>query len=95
MQYKLITLYPKLKEIGVGSLSIGEKLKDAEFYSGNAEHGSQVLASMHRVSIDSASADGFMLSGFQPNGCEKNGTLKYVFQKWFLCYLNAGEKAAT
>jgi hypothetical protein len=87
MQYKLITLYPKQKEIGIGKLLIDEKTKVALFFSADANMSFFVLDEMHRVAIDSASADGLTLSGFRPNGCEKNGTPKYIFQKWFLCYI--------
>jgi hypothetical protein len=87
MQYKLITLYPKQKEIGIGTLSIDEKTKEAIFFSGHAKHDSFVLQSMQSATINSASADGFTLSGICPYGRPKNGAQIYILQKWFLCYI--------
>ena len=90
MKYKLYTLQPKQKLVGVGTLCIGEKEKDAMFFAGDGDAGAALLADMHRVQIDWAAKAGVQISGMQPDGCASNGTRKYKFQQWFLAYIEGG-----
>lgn len=82
----LVTQHPKAKDLGIGSLSIA-KNGDADFFEGNAETNSQVLASMVRVKIEWAGAVGIMISGMEPDGADRAGRPKFKYQEWLLRHL--------
>ena len=84
--FTLVTQHPKPKELGQGSLSI-DKDGDADFFDGNAEKNSVILASMVRVRIEWAAAAGILLSGMERDGVDKSGTVKYKYQEWLLRHL--------
>ena len=84
--FKLVTQFPKPKDVGIGSLSIG-KDGTAEFFEGNADLNSSVLASMQRVRIEWAAAAGIMISGMEPDGFDRSGRPKFKSQEWLLRHL--------
>lgn len=84
--FKLVTQHPKAQELGLGSLSIS-KSGQADFFEGNAESGSRILASMERVRIEWAAAAGILLSGLENDGVDRAGRIKYKYQEWLLCHL--------
>lgn len=84
----LVTQKPKPKNLGVGSLSIA-KNGDADFFEGNAESNSPILASMQRVRIEWAAAAGILISGFEPYGTDRAGRLKFRHQEWLLRHLQS------
>jgi hypothetical protein len=83
----LVTQNPKAKVLGEGSLSIG-KDGDADFFEGNADSHSKILASMKRVRIEWAAAAGILLSGMEPDGVDKSGVEKFKHQEWLLRHIN-------
>lgn len=83
----LVTQLPKPKVLGTGSLSVS-KSGDADFFEGNAESNSRILASMQRVKIDWAAAAGIMISGMEPDGADRQGRPIYKYQEWLLRHLN-------
>ncbi len=87
-RFELVTQMPKPKKVGRGTLSIG-KDGDADFFAGNADAGSAVLANMVRVRVEWAAATGILLSGMQPNGFDKTGRPKFTYQEWLLRYPEA------
>lgn len=85
--FKLIIQYPQSKDVGEGSLSIS---KDgcAEFYEGNAEFNSRIMATMINAKIVWAAAAGILISGFEHDGVDKSGRMKAKYQEWLLCHLH-------
>ena len=83
--FKLVTQYPKPKEICFGILSI-QSDGFASFFSGDGGNDSKIVADMVRCKIDFAAAHGIMLSGMEPKGFDKAGRQKYQFQEWWLIY---------
>jgi hypothetical protein len=81
MKFKLHTLFPKQKLIGVGTLCIGKE-KDAQFFEGDAGHDDRVLAQLDSVQIGTATSDGITMGGF-----EKKPGNNYAYQEWFLAYI--------
>lgn len=84
--FELVIQHPKPKSLGVGSLSIS-KNADAEFFEGNAEANSPILASMVRVKIEWAAAAGIMVSGMENDGIDRTGRVKYKYQEWLLRHI--------
>lgn len=85
--FVLVTQHPKAKELGIGSLSIA-KNGDADFYEGNADSNSRILASMVRTRIEWAAAAGILISGMEQDGVDRAGRPKFKFQEWLLRHLN-------
>lgn len=83
-QFRLMVQRPKLKDCGLGFLSVG-KDGEAQFFDSDASDG-KVIAEMHRARIEFAAANGIMLSGMEPTGVDRAGMRKYVFQEWWLVY---------
>lgn len=88
--FTLSVLKPKPKDLGQGSLSIGAS-GEADFFEGDAQKNSVILASMVRVRIEWAAAAGILLSGMQPDGVDRNGQAKYKHQEWLLRHLNVNK----
>lgn len=86
MKFKLYTLLPKQKLIGVGTLCIGEKEKDAQFFEGDAGHDDRVLEELQRVRIEWAAKSGIKLTGMQFTSFDKKLGKQYAYQEWFLAY---------
>jgi hypothetical protein len=86
--FSLVTQHPKPKLLGVGSLSIG-KNGDAQFFEGNADVNSEVLATLERTKIEWAAASGIMVSGVEPDGYDRSGRKKFKYQEWLLRHLQA------
>jgi hypothetical protein len=82
----LVTQHPKPKILGEGSLSISRH-GYADFFEGNAEKHSKILASMNRVRIEWAASKGILISGMQSDGFDKAGQESFKYQEWFLRYL--------
>jgi hypothetical protein len=85
--FVLVTQHPKPRELGLGSLSIG-KDGEAQFFEGDADHHSRVLAEMVRVRIEWAAAAGILLSGMEADGLGRDGKVKFKYQEWLLRHLN-------
>ena len=84
--FLLVTQFPKPNTLAEGRLSIGED-GGADFFEGDANAESRLLASMVRVQIRWAAAGGILLSGMEPDGVDKSGRQKFKSQEWWLCYL--------
>lgn len=87
-QFELIIQKPKPKPLGVGVLSV-DKRGEAHFFEGLGESNSAVLAHMVRSRLESAAAHGLMISGMEPAGLDKHGCQKFVYQEWWLRYLDS------
>jgi hypothetical protein len=90
MKFTLYTLLPEQKLIGSGTLCVGEKEKDAQFFEGDAGHSDRVLAELERVQIAWAAKAGIKLTGMQPARLDKKLGKQYAYQEWFLSYLAEG-----
>jgi hypothetical protein len=88
----LVTQLPKPKVIGPGSLSVS-KTGDADFFEGNADSNSPILASMQRVKVDWAAAAGILISGMEPDGFDRQGRQKYKYQEWLLRHLHTNRES--
>jgi len=88
MKFELSTLLPKPKVIGVGTLCVGEKEKDAQFFEGDAGHDDRVLEELTRVQIGWAATAGIKLTGMQFIRYSAKLGKQYAYQEWFLRYLN-------
>jgi hypothetical protein len=84
-QFELTTQWPKPQVLGLGVLAV-DKHGDAQFFSGEGERDSTVLAVMKRSRLDSASAHGLMLSGMEPTGMDRRGRETFAYQEWWLRY---------
>jgi hypothetical protein len=84
-QFELITQKPKPRSLGLGVLSV-DKSGDAQFFSGEGERDSKVLAGMKRCRLESASAHGIMLTGMEPTGVDRHGRETFAYQEWWLRY---------
>ncbi len=85
MTFKLIKQLPKPKVLGIVNINI-ERNGNATCFLGD-----NFLAEIERVRIMWMAMNGFMLSGFEPAGCDKSGRIKYIYQEWYLVYLEEKE----
>ncbi len=94
-EFALMTLRPKWRALGIGSLSVG-KNGEAQFFGADQSNrlGGEILATMTRVRIDQAAAEGIYLSGMEPAGIDRQGNEKFVYQEWWLRYVRAQPEAA-
>lgn len=86
MQFVLSTLMPKQVERGRGILSV-DKNGDAMFFEGAGDKGAEVVASMKRCRLETATAHGIMLSGMELAGHDRSGRENFKYQEWWLRYI--------
>jgi hypothetical protein len=83
-QYHLHTLYPKQRDLGIGTLAVDHG--DANFFSVDGGKDAKLLAVLKRSQLVFAGADMLLLSGLQPDGFARDGRVKYFYQEWALKY---------
>ena len=88
-KYKLFKQLPKTKLIGTGILSV-DQAGFAHFFS-NDTYAGKNLACMDRVRLEFVAANGMLLSGMEEVGFNKDGTKKYIYQEWWLTYIESCE----